>query len=170
MTSTRKSGSSLARGPMVKSSAAAPASTCRFASAWTPAMSPASNSALVLLNPGLIRSPMMVNSGAFAFAFVGSASFKADSPHENSLKAGQRPQFETMAAKGEMPGAIAQGGRGKCHAHADAGGIADLLEARQRQGRKQSYPHRAFQSDVGAKSTGDHHAFNRVLLHRRFAQ
>src|SRR3990172_12328040 len=136
MTSTRKSGSSFARGPMVKSSAAAPASTCRFASAWMPAISPESSSAFVLLNPGLIRSPMMVNSGAFAFDAL--ASVKADSPHEYALKVGQRPEFEIAAACRQLARAFAQRGRDQDHAHTDAGCVAYLLDAIEWQGPQQA--------------------------------
>src|SRR3972149_4273679 len=162
MTCIRKSGSSFARGPMVKSSAAAPASTWRLASAWIPAMSPDSSSAFVLLNPGLILSPMTVNSGA------APVSFKADSPHENALEAGQRSQFQIAGAQRECPGAIAKRCGGERHARPDAGCIADLLDSGKRQGREQTDSHRAFQSDVGAKGTCDHHALDGAFLEPRF--
>ena len=111
---------------------------------------------------------MMVNRGPFAFD--APATFKSDSPHENPLKVRQRSEFEITAAPGKTPGAIAQCCGGECHAHADAGGVADLLDALQRQGRQQADRYRACQPDVGAEGAGDYHALDRILLQSRFAQ
>src|ERR1700690_3085759 len=129
-----------------------------------PAMSPASSSALVLLNPGLILSPMVVNDGAAI------ASLKAYSPDKSLLKLAAGRQLDVLAGRGDFRRSFS-GLEARQHpAHAEARGIANLLESRLRQVGEQAYIDGACDIDIGAEGAGDDETIDVALVHATILQ
>ena len=104
-------------------------------------MSPLSNSALVLLKPGLMRSPMMLMSKpslCVTRCSLERSLREADLCRNAFWKSGARAELDVAAGASASSAARARAPARRQHAaHADAGGVADLHEALARQIREQ---------------------------------
>src|SRR3972149_8847078 len=137
-----------------------------------PAMSSTSNSALTLLKPGLMRSPMTMRLKPLGSVTMLSVARRpeADVSQENFLEFAARAELDIAAGCGEFGGPRTRAARGQHLPHAQPGRVADLIEPIERKLRKKANGNAAAHVQIGAERPSDDEALDLVLDQTGLAQ